>query len=53
MKKVTVYLNDQKHMELKMLCVQLQISMNNFMQLAIKDRIKETIKKARKLNGKH
>lgn len=40
-KRIIVYVNDQKHEELKTFCAKLRISMSWFVDLAIKDKMRK------------
>ena len=44
-KKVTVYLNVKEHKELKVFCANLDISMSHFINLAIRDKIRNELLK--------
>jgi len=48
-KRIIVYVNNQKHEELKTFCAKLRISMSWFVDLAIKDKI---LKEAEKFNDR-
>lgn len=44
-KRIIVYVNEQKHEELKTFCAKLRISMSWFVDLAIKDKMKKEAEK--------
>jgi len=47
-KRLTVYVNPKKHVELKMFCAKLGLSMSFFINLAIQDRIQKELNKQNK-----